>query len=45
MLKEFALEIVDMLVKKLWNTLGKITGNTEHEDIVDMIFTKFCLGK
>lgn len=43
--KNFALEIVDMLVKKLWNTLGKITGNTEHEDIVDMIFTKFCLGK
>lgn len=40
-----ALEIVDMLIKKLWNTLGKITGNTEHEDIVDMIFTKFCLGK
>lgn len=39
------LEIVDMLIKKLWNTLGKITGNTEHEDIVDMIFTKFCLGK
>lgn len=40
-----ALEIVDMLIKKLWNSLGKITGNTEHEDIVDMIFTKFCLGK
>ena len=39
------LEIIDMLVKKLWNTLGKITGNTEHEDIVDMIFSKFCLGK
>ena len=39
------LEIIDMLIKKLWNTLGKITGNTEHEDIVDMIFTKFCLGK
>jgi len=43
--KDLTLEIVDMLVKKLWNTLGKITGNTEHEDIVDMIFTKFCLGK
>lgn len=43
--KDTALEIVDMLIKKLWNTLGKITGNTEHEDIIDMIFTKFCLGK
>ncbi len=43
--KNISLEIVDMLIKKLWNTLGKITGNTEHEDIIDMIFTKFCLGK
>ena len=43
--KDLSLEIIDMLLKKLWNTLGKITGNTEHEDIVDMIFTKFCLGK
>ncbi len=43
--KNLSLEIVDMLIKKLWNTLGKITGNTEHEDIIDMIFTKFCLGK
>ncbi len=43
--KSLSLEIVDMLIKKLWNTLGKITGNTEHEDIVDMIFSKFCLGK
>lgn len=39
------LEIVDMLVKKIWATLGKITGNTENEDIIDMIFSKFCLGK
>jgi len=43
--KNESLEIIDMLVKKLWNELGKITGNTEHEDIIDMIFTKFCLGK
>ena len=39
------LEIVSMLIKKLWNTLGKITGNTENEDIINLIFSKFCLGK
>lgn len=43
--KDITLEIVDMLVKKVWATLGKITGNTENEDIIDMIFSKFCLGK
>ena len=39
------LEIVAMLIKKLWETLGKITGNTENENIIDLIFSKFCLGK
>ena len=40
-----SLDVLSMLVKKLWQTLGKITGNTENEDIIDLIFSKFCLGK
>ncbi len=40
-----SLDIISMLVKKLWQTLGKITGNTENEDIINLIFSKFCLGK
>lgn len=39
------IDIVAMKVKKVWLTLGKITGNTENEDIIDLIFSKFCLGK
>ena len=39
------LEIITMLIKKLWETLGRITGNTENENIIDLIFSKFCLGK
>lgn len=39
------LDILSMLVKKVWQTLGKITGNTENEDIINLIFSKFCLGK
>lgn len=39
------LDILSMKVKKVWNLLGKITGNTENEDIIDLIFSKFCLGK
>ena len=42
---ENILEILAMLTKKLWRTLGKITGNTENEDIINLIFSKFCLGK
>ncbi len=28
-----------------WQSLGEITGDTLDEDIIDRIFTKFCLGK
>lgn len=40
-----SIDILSMLVKKLWAVLGKITGNTENEDIINLIFSKFCLGK
>ena len=39
------LDILTMLIKEIWQTLGRITGNTENEDIIDLIFSKFCLGK
>lgn len=42
---EPTLDILSMMVKKVWLTLGKITGNTENEDIINLIFSKFCLGK
>ena len=40
-----SMDIIAMLIKNLWNSLGKITGETENEDIIDLIFSKFCLGK
>lgn len=40
-----SLDIIAMLTKKLWTKLGQITGNTENEDIISLIFSKFCLGK
>lgn len=43
--ENLTLDVVSMMVKKVWLTLGKITGNTENEDIINLIFSKFCLGK
>lgn len=40
-----SMDIIAMLIKKLWNCLGKITGESENEQIIDLIFSKFCLGK
>ena len=38
-------DIISFLLKELWAELGKITGETETESIIDAIFSKFCLGK
>lgn len=43
--KEMSMDIISMLIKNLWNSLGKITGESENEKIIDLIFSKFCLGK
>lgn len=43
--KSESMDIVAMLIKNLWSTLGKITGESENERIIDLIFSKFCLGK
>ncbi len=42
---DLSMDIVAMNIKALWNSLGKITGECENEEIIDMIFSKFCLGK
>ena len=39
------LDIVAFEVKRVWNELGKITGESENEEIINEIFSKFCLGK
>ncbi len=38
-------DIIVMEIKKSWMELGKITGETENESVIDAIFSKFCLGK
>lgn len=43
--KYSSMDIIAMLIKNVWNSLGKITGESENENIIDLIFSKFCLGK
>ncbi len=32
-------------LKAAWDSLGEITGETVSEDLVDQIFSRFCIGK
>ncbi len=38
-------DLVEIDIKLLWETLGEITGNVYKEELLDEIFSKFCLGK
>ncbi len=39
------LDCVEVDIKNCWENLGEITGDTVGEDIIDKIFSEFCIGK
>lgn len=45
MLENSSFDIISFEIKSAWLSLGEITGNVSNEDIIDKIFSKFCLGK
>lgn len=40
-----AIDLASIDMRNAWTNLGKITGDTLEENIIDKIFSKFCLGK
>lgn len=41
-------QMVDMLeidIKKIWKILGEIIGETYQDELIDQLFSQFCLGK
>jgi len=45
MINNASLDCVSVEINYAWTTLGQIIGNTDIENIIDKIFSKFCLGK
>ena len=39
------IDIISISIKQALEDLGKITGDNVGEDIINEIFSKFCLGK
>jgi tRNA modification GTPase len=40
-----AIDLVEINMRRAWELLGEITGETAGTDIVEEIFARFCLGK
>lgn len=40
-----AIDLASIDIRNAWYSLGQITGDTMEEDIIDKIFSEFCLGK
>jgi len=40
-----ALDFIEVDIKRSWELLGEIVGETVSEDIIDQVFSRFCLGK
>lgn len=43
--REMALDFIEVDIRIVWESLGEITGETIREDVIDHIFSNFCVGK
>lgn len=42
---DIPVDLMEINIKLLWETLGEITGQVYKDELLDEIFSKFCLGK
>ena len=42
---DIPVDLIEINIKLLWETLGEITGEVYKDELLDEIFSKFCLGK
>ena len=43
--REVPIDCIEVDLKNCWENLGEISGDTIGEDILDKIFSEFCIGK
>ena len=42
---EVPVDMIEIDIKKMWSKLGKILGENYDEELIDKLFSNFCLGK
>jgi tRNA modification GTPase len=45
MIKNSPIDMIEIDIKYVWTLLGEITGETYEEELIDQLFSQFCLGK
>jgi len=43
--EDLPIDFIEMDLRNIWSTLGEIIGETYKEELIDQLFSKFCLGK
>ena len=43
--EDLPIDMIEMDIKNIWEELGKINGSTYEEELLDEMFSRFCLGK
>ena len=39
------IDMIEIDIKEVWNILGKIIGETYEDELINKLFSQFCLGK
>lgn len=39
------IDMIEIDIKEIWNLLGEITGDTYEDELINQLFSQFCLGK
>ena len=42
---EQPIDMIEIDIKKIWDLLGEIIGETYQEELINQLFSQFCLGK
>ena len=43
--KNIPIDMIEIDITNAWNYLGEITGETYKDELLDTLFSNFCLGK
>ncbi|MBE6138626.1 MAG: tRNA uridine-5-carboxymethylaminomethyl(34) synthesis GTPase MnmE [Firmicutes bacterium] len=41
----YSIDMIEIDIKEAWNLLGEIIGETYQEELINQLFSQFCLGK